>query len=56
MAGLGPIDSLKTDAVGDPMPTRAILPQSPLSYRKVVERALAASGANGTKCGRPRGN
>ena len=36
----GLVDSMKTDAVGDPMPIRRILPRSPLPYRQAVERAL----------------
>ena len=39
----GMLDSLKTDAIGDPMPIRTILPRSPLSYRQAVERALISS-------------
>ena len=37
----GFLDSLKTDAIGDPMPIRAILPRSPLPYRQAMEQALA---------------
>jgi len=36
----GILDSLGTDAIGDPMPIRTILPRTPLSYRQAVERAL----------------
>jgi len=39
----GFVDSMKADAVGDPAPIRRILPCSPLSYRKAVERALRES-------------
>jgi len=34
------------DMVGDPMPIRAILPRTPLSYRQAVERALAGGAAS----------
>ncbi len=37
----GFLDSMKTDAVGDPMPIRTILTQSPLPYRQAIERALS---------------
>jgi len=37
----GILESLDTDAIGDPMPIRAILPRPPLSYREAVERALS---------------
>ncbi len=40
----GLVDSMKTDAVGDPTPIRTILPRPPLSYRQAVERALIPSG------------
>jgi len=36
-------DSLKGDAVGDPMPIRSILPRPPLPYRQAVERALSSA-------------
>lgn len=36
----GIVDSLGTDAVGDPAPIRLILPRPPLSYRQAVEQAL----------------
>jgi len=36
----GLVDSMQTDAIGDPMPIRRILPRSPLPYRQAVERAL----------------
>jgi uncharacterized protein YbjT (DUF2867 family) len=36
----GIVDSLESDATGDPMPIRAILPRPPLSYRRAVERSL----------------
>lgn len=36
------VDALEVDMVGDPMPIRALLPQSPMSYRQAVERALSA--------------
>ncbi len=36
----GMVDSLGSDAVGDPAPIRAILPRPPLPYRQAVERAL----------------
>lgn len=35
-------DSMGSDAVGDPLPLRALLPRPPLSYRDAVERALSA--------------
>lgn len=37
----GLLDSMKTDAVGDPTPIRTILPRPPLSYRQAVEQALS---------------
>lgn len=37
----GILESLKMDAVGDPMPIRSILPRQPLPYRQAVERALS---------------
>ncbi len=37
----GFVDGMDTDAIGDPMPIRAILPRPPLPYRQAVERALA---------------
>jgi len=36
----GLLDSMKTDAIGDPTPIRTILPRPLLSYRQAVERAL----------------
>ena len=36
----GLMDSMTTDAVGDPTPIRAILPRPPLPYREAVERAI----------------
>ncbi len=36
----GLVDSLKTDAVGEPMPIRAILPRPLLSFRQAVAGAL----------------
>lgn len=33
-------DSMGSDAIGDPLPLRALLPRPPLSYRDAVERAL----------------
>ena len=39
----GFMDSLKTDAVGDPMPIRALLPRPLLSFRQAAERALASN-------------
>ncbi len=39
----GLLDSMKTDAIGDPTPIRTILPRPPLSYRQAVERALTGS-------------
>ncbi len=36
----GIVDSLGTDAVGDPAPIRAILQRPPLAYREAVARAL----------------
>ena len=39
----GMLDSMKTDAVGDPAAIRTILPRSLLSNRRAVERALAAT-------------
>lgn len=36
----GFVDSLRTDAVGDPMPIRAILPRPLLPFRQAAERAL----------------
>lgn len=36
----GILDSLKMDAVGDPLPIRSILPRPPLSYRESVRKAL----------------
>ena len=33
-------DSMGSDAVGDPLPLRALLPRPPLSYRDAVARAL----------------
>lgn len=35
-------DSMGSDAIGDPLPLRALLPRPPLSYRDAVERALPA--------------
>ena len=37
----GFVDSMKIDAIGDPMPIRTILPRPLLSFRQAVERALA---------------
>ncbi len=37
----GLVDSMTTDAVGDPRPIRAILPRPPLPYREAVERAIS---------------
>jgi uncharacterized protein YbjT (DUF2867 family) len=42
----GVLDSLKTDAIGDPMPIRTILPRPPLPYRQAVERALTCSSCH----------
>lgn len=39
----GLLDGMKADAIGDPMPIRAILPRPPLPYRQAVERALTGS-------------
>ncbi len=39
----GILNSIKTDAVGNPMPIRTILPRPPLSNRQAVERALTGS-------------
>ena len=36
----GLLDGMKADAIGDPMPIRALLPRPPLPYRKAVEQAL----------------
>lgn len=41
----GILDSLKTDAIGDPLPIRTVLPRPPLSYRQAVERALTGATA-----------
>ncbi len=41
----GIVDSGGTDAIGDTMPIRTILPRPPLSYRQAVERALTGSSA-----------
>jgi uncharacterized protein YbjT (DUF2867 family) len=41
----GLVDSTKADAIGDPMPIRALLPRPPLPYRQAVERALTGSSA-----------
>lgn len=43
----GLVDSMKTDAIGDPTPIRKILPRLPLSYRQAVERAMTSSGVAG---------
>ncbi len=37
----GFVDSMKVDAVGDPMPIRAILPRPLLTFRQAAQRALA---------------
>lgn len=37
----GLVDSMKTDAIGDPTPIREVLPRPPLPYRQAVERALS---------------
>ena len=42
----GLFDSMETDAVGDPLPIRQILPRPPLPYREAVERALATQQRN----------
>ncbi len=42
----GLFDSMETDAVGDPLPIRRILPRPPLPYREAVERALATQQRN----------
>ena len=39
------LDSVASNAIGDPMPIRAILPRPPLPYRQAVERALTFSSA-----------
>ena len=39
----GIVDSLETDAVGDPAPIRALLPRPTLSYRDAVKLALTKS-------------
>ena len=36
----GFVDSMETDAIGDPASIRALLPRPPLPYRQAVERAL----------------
>jgi uncharacterized protein YbjT (DUF2867 family) len=48
----GFVDTMQTDAIGDPTPIRAILPRPPLSYRQAVERALIGShqGGGTTTC------
>ncbi len=47
----GIVDSLGTDAIGDPTPIRTILPRPPLPYRQAVERALTASRNIRSKAG-----
>jgi len=37
----GVLSALGLDAIGDPLPIRAILPRPLLTYRAAVERALA---------------
>jgi len=39
----GLVDSMKSDAIGDPTALRTILPRTPLPYRQAVERALSGS-------------
>ena len=41
----GILDSLKSDAIGDPLPIRKILPRPPLRYREAVANALNGSSA-----------
>lgn len=36
----GFVDGLKADAIGDPLPIRAILPRPPLSFQQALQRAL----------------
>ena len=41
----GILDSLKLDAIGDPLPIRKILPRPPLRYREAVAQALSSFSA-----------
>ncbi len=42
----GLVDSMDTDAIGDPSKIRAILPRPPMPYRKAVEVALGTNHAS----------